>query len=153
MNYQTVFEITDKGYQWWFPTVGIVGTAVIFILRNVVRVPDSKRRIVRVALWFSLIWTMATFAVTFPEYYLLRKKYRAHQYSVVEGIVENFKPMPYEGHENETFTVNGMRFEYSDYAVSSGFNQTSSHGGPIKEGIQVRISHIGNVILRLEILK
>ena len=72
------------------------------------------------------------FAVTFPQYYQLRKKYRAQQYSVVEGIVENFKPMPYEGHENETFTVNGIRFEYSDYAVSPAFNQTSSHGGPIR---------------------
>src|SRR5436309_11988619 len=106
MNYQTIFEITDNGYQGWFPAVGIVGTAVIIILKNVVGVPDGKKRIVRVALWFSLIWTIATFAATFAEYYQLRKKYWAHQYSVVEGVVENFKPIPYEGHENESFKQN-----------------------------------------------
>ena len=63
--------------------------------------------------------------------------------------------MPYEGHATEHFVVNGVRFEYSDFEVTSGFNNTSSHGGPVRQGLYVRIHYIErnskNVILKLEI--
>jgi hypothetical protein len=65
--------------------------------------------------------------------------------------VRNFKPMPYAGHAEESFDVAGVPFRYSDYQVSVGFNNTASHGGPIREGLPVRISFVGNTILRLEI--
>jgi hypothetical protein len=35
--------------------------------------------------------------------------------------------------------------------VVCGFNNTSSHGGPIREGLPVRVSYVGNTILKLEI--
>ncbi len=31
------------------------------------------------------------------------------------------------------------------------FNNAASRGGPIREGLPVRISHIGNTILKLEV--
>ena len=79
---------------------------------------------------------------------------QTNRYSVIEGEVKNFVPMPYDGHANESFVVNGVRFEYSDYNLSSGgFNNTASHGGPIKAGLWVRIAYNHDVILRLEIRK
>jgi hypothetical protein len=43
----------------------------------------------------------------------------------------------------------------SDYKPSSGFNQTSSHGGPIRSGLQVRIYYVdpgsGPTITKLEL--
>ncbi|MBX9769509.1 MAG: hypothetical protein K2X47_19690 [Bdellovibrionales bacterium] len=53
----------------------------------------------------------------------------------------------------ESFMVSGVRFQYSDYVVTDGFNQTASHGGPISKGAYVRICYDpkGNHILRLEI--
>ncbi len=54
--------------------------------------------------------------------------------TVVEGRITNFVPMPYEGHADENFAVSGVQFSYSDYGVSDAFNNTSSHGGPIKAG-------------------
>ena len=32
---------------------------------------------------------------------------------IVEGYVENFEPMPYEGHAQESFDIEGVHFEYS----------------------------------------
>jgi len=61
--------------------------------------------------------------------------------------------MPYTGHQDETFTVNGVRFSYSDFGVTCGFNNSASHGGPIREGLQVRIHYVGNAILRLEVAR
>jgi hypothetical protein len=61
--------------------------------------------------------------------------------------------MPYAGHANEHFTVCGVPFSYSDYVVTEGFNRTSSHGGPMREGLWVRITYVGDIIARLEIAK
>src|SRR5262249_332614 len=60
-------------------------------------------------------------------------------------------PMPYAGHSDESFTVMGIRFTYSDYHISDGFNNTSSHGGPINKDLFVRICYDprDHVILRL----
>ena len=70
---------------------------------------------------------------------------------MVEGVVKNFRPMPYEGHQDECFSVQAQTFCYSDYVVTVGFNNSASHGGPIREGLRVRVSYIGNTIIRLEV--
>jgi len=73
---------------------------------------------------------------------------------VTEGVVENFHPMPVTGHDSEHFTVKGNYFSYSDFEVTGAFNNSSSHGGPIREGLNVRITYLPrenrNLILRIE---
>ena len=61
--------------------------------------------------------------------------------------------MPYYGHTPgiESFTVSGVPFSYSDYIPEAGFNQTSAHGGPIHQGLPVRIWYVGKEIVKLEI--
>ncbi|MBV9128726.1 MAG: hypothetical protein JO117_11650 [Verrucomicrobia bacterium] len=61
--------------------------------------------------------------------------------------------MPYTGHQMEWFVVDGRRFEYSDYVIVPGFNNTASHGGPIRQGLQVRVHYVGNNIARLEVAR
>ncbi|MGD1097093.1 MAG: hypothetical protein ABSB35_34545 [Bryobacteraceae bacterium] len=73
------------------------------------------------------------------------------QYSVVEGVVTDFHPMPYEGHHDECFSVATQRFCYSDYAVTPGFRNSASHGGPIRAGLRVCVAYSFGTILRLEI--
>jgi hypothetical protein len=91
------------------------------------------------------------FSTTFHEYTALRSAYRRSQFSVVEGRVTNFRPMPYDGHQDECFSVQSQTFCDSDYVVTPGFNNSASHGGPIHEGLPVRISYVGNTIVRLEV--
>lgn len=73
----------------------------------------------------------------------------------VEGLVEHFHPMPWSGHDTERFDVQGVPFAYSDYVINNGFNHTSSHGGPIREGLPVRITYLParphNLIIKLEV--
>jgi hypothetical protein len=61
--------------------------------------------------------------------------------------------MPYGGHGNESFSVRGVPFKYSDFVITGGFNNTASHGGPITRDAYVRICYdpSNNLILRLEI--
>jgi hypothetical protein len=81
--------------------------------------------------------------------------YQKGDYQVVEGIVTNFDPMPYEGHKSECFSVLDKRFCYSDYAIDPGFRNTASHGGPIRSGLKVRIAYKPttrrNMILRIDV--
>ncbi len=77
-------------------------------------------------------------------------------YLTLEGLTEDFEA-PQEGSNHfESFTVNGVKFRYSDYFITKGYHTTSKKGGPIdRNGLMVRIgyTHIDgeNVILKLEI--
>ena len=79
----------------------------------------------------------------------------AGDFHVAEGLVENFHPMPPSGHDTERFTVQGENFAYSDNIITGGFNNTSSHGGPMKSGLPVRITYfdgdVGRVIVKVEV--
>lgn len=84
--------------------------------------------------------------------------YNSGQYEVVEGYVENFVPMPYEGRGNkESFEINGVEFSYSDYESQQGYNNAKSHGGVVEgNGQHLKIGYIyynktyGNIIVYIE---
>lgn len=89
------------------------------------------------------------------EYFETRNIYNNKQYQTVAGMVENYHPMPSGGHDSEKFTVSGVEFEFSDFDVSDyGYNNAASHGGVIRQGLNVRIGYFNNgdknVILKLE---
>src|SRR5689334_21528282 len=100
---------------------------------------------------FACLWSGVAFSTTFREYVALHSAYGRSQFSVVEGRVTNFRPMPHEGHQPECFSVQSQTFCYSDYEVTAGFNNSTSHGGPIRDGLPVRVSYICKTIVRLEV--
>ena len=170
MPYNTVFEITQKPFEWWWSAFGLIFVAVgvIVILFGPHLNPWSswKQKGLRFAVkpqyvgWFFVIfassWTLLAFASTYSSYRESRDAYQRGRYSVVEGFVEDFHPMPYAGHQLECFKVQKERFCYSDYVVSPTFNQSVSHGGPMREGLPVRIAYyeddnFNGHILRLEV--
>jgi hypothetical protein len=164
MHFETAFDLVEVGYKsWWFPAFGLIfipiGIAFLFVpgLSRFISwrlLPNRWRRVSDwLSLGFALIWTFGTFILTFTEYIAARDALTSGRYSVAEGQVVGFKPMPYEGHGRESFTVAGKRFSYSDFEVMPGFNNTHSHGGPIDNGVYVRVTYSGNTILRLEIAR
>ena len=170
MPCETVFEITQKPFEWWWPAFGLIFAAIgVIFIKFGPKLDQSQNGKLfgltfaiepRLLGWIFVIfasgWTLIAFVLMYSSYGEYIGAYRTGKYSIVEGIVEDFHPMPYEGHQNECFGVNKERFCYSDYEVSPAFNQSASHGGPIRAGLPVRIAYyedenLQGHILRLEI--
>ena len=71
----------------------------------------------------------------------------------VEGVVESFTAYP--SGRAESFTVKDNSFKYSAYNITGGFNRSFARGGPIQEGLQVRLCYIGGsrggLIVKIEV--
>ena len=162
MQYQTVFDIATVGYKSWsFPAFGLLFIAIGAVLAaSRKRFPGWWSWNARASnvfafffLGFAVLWTLIALVSTYGEYLYLMTAVTNRNASVIEGIVINFTPMPISGHAMEKFCVSNACFEYSDFAIVGGFNNTSSHGGPIRGGLPVRVTYVGNSILKLEIAK
>ncbi|WP_295450449.1 hypothetical protein [uncultured Thiodictyon sp.] len=162
MDYRTVFDIADAGYKsGWFVSFGLIfvaaGTWLVATRKRLPggwgKHPTASNLFAFFFLGFAVLWTLGAFFSTYGAYSSLSQARRLHQVSIVEGLVTNFKPMPLTGHAMERFCVSDVCFEYSDYVVVAGFNTTTSHGGPIGEGLPVRISYVGNAIVKLGVAK
>lgn len=158
-GYTTVFDVTQAGFrQWKFSVIGLLLVAAGLAMRWLVRIgvmrpqyPWMMKCFPRVFVGFAIVWTLISFSATFADYQGAVSAMRNNRAKVIEGIVTQFRPMPYTGHAKESFVVEGIRFEYSDYTTTAGFNNTTSHGGPIREGLPVKIWYVGGRILRLDI--
>jgi hypothetical protein len=53
--------------------------------------------------------------------------------------------------KDECISVADSSFCYSDSNVTVGFHRTRALGGPMRNGLQVRISPIGDTIVRVEV--
>jgi len=165
VEYRVVFDIADAGYKSWpFPTFGLLFVAMgllMVVYRTNLPVLAAWRGHPRLAaafsyfvLGFAVLWTSLTFYSTYHEYLELAAARTSNEARIVEGVVTNFRPMPITGHAMESFCVNrGNCFDYSDNVITAGFNNTSSHGGPIREGLNVRVMFVGNSIVRLEVAR
>lgn len=158
-DYRIVFDVTNVGFKsWGFSAFGLIFVAIGVALPTIMKVqifgqqPAFKIKwFPRLFLGFAVIWTVATFSFTYFDYLRAIRAMRSNQAETVVGRVNRFKPMPFSGHAMESFAVNGVEFYYSDYAVTAGFNNTASHGGPIREGLPVKIWYLAGEILRLDV--
>jgi hypothetical protein len=155
-SYRVVFDITkdarpDNITQGRLVVLLVlVAGALLFVFRC--QLPSVLRAVfptLFVAL--GLLGVVALIFRNVPQPSELAAAYRAGKCEVIEGVVTQFHPMPATGHDVESFVVAGKHFRYSDYIHRAGFNQTSSHGGPIHEGARVRIEYLGEDIAKLEI--
>lgn len=161
MDYQVVFDITSAGYKSWsFDALGIIciviGGCGVAINRKLLRgernSPGTGKLPAFIVLGFAAVWTLFSFD-SYRDYRSLVAAVETGAARVAEGGVSNFTPMPVTGHAMEKFCVGDACFEYSDFVVTNGFNNTSSHGGPIRDGRPVRITYVGNSIVKLEVQK
>jgi len=162
MDYITVFESSNtplKGIGFVIPglIVSLVAAALIFRPNFFKTIGFARAARSPIFNWlvfmFAIAWTVIAGGVTISRSLAASEALKEGNCETVEGRVENFHPMPKGGHDTERFEVAGTRFSYSDFIMSSGFNNAASHGGPIREGLQVRICHQSGVILRLEIAR
>jgi hypothetical protein len=132
----------------------IVGSLFVLIGWSV-RTSGDKDAFVK-GLMFQLVGAigiLGAFAfgvVMYGEYRAARKALATHNYSVVEGTVSNFVPMPPGGHSTESFVVNGVHFAYGSGWGSTTFNSEWNKGF-IHNGVEVRVTYVDGDIIRVEV--
>ena len=107
---------------------------------------------------FILMISVLVAFSTVAEYKAVVGAYENGEYEIVEGYVENFDPMPGECQKDESFEINGVKFSYSDYRITFGYNNAKSHGGVIDgNGQHLKIGYVvdngENKIVYIEQLK
>jgi hypothetical protein len=155
-GYTTVFDVAQSGYrQWPFAAFGQIFVAVGLALPALIRIgifrkPPAwmQRWFPRVFLSFAILWTVVAFAGTFIDYRRAVDALQNGEAKVVEGPVAHYWQI---AQKSESFDVQGVRFWYSDGVITAGFNQTAVNGGPIHEGLPVKIWYWHGQILRLQI--
>lgn len=155
-EYVTVYQISKHSVDWSFAFLGgiplIVGVAIILgKARFKWRQPHKFFPIFLCG--FGALWLCTVSTTILRSEFQALEAYQDGNYRVVGGVVKDFHPMPYEGHQDECFSVQDKRFCYSDYEIAPGFRNTTSHGGAIRSGSPVRVAYSGDTILRLDIPK
>ena len=122
------------------------------------RRPPSKQSLRTssfVVMAFGVLWIFFAGTGIIGGWLTYRAALDAGEHELAEGIVEDFQPLARHADTPESFTVNGVYFSYSDYNISPAFKTSQSKGGPIREGLAVRISYLPhaqkNAILKVEI--
>lgn len=152
MAYRTVFEV---GFQWWIPLLGFIFASLFCLLGWGLRTSGDKGlfdkgltfQVVGVV---GILFAFAFLASLYVEYHAARKALATRDYSIVEGTVSNFIPMPPGGHSTESFVVSGIRFEYGSGWGSTTFNSEWNKGF-IHNGVEARITYVRNEIIRIEV--
>ena len=137
-------------------------TGTIFVKCRGEKYKDTVYEVVKVisafAFCFLLLVNGLSIINSIDRYKNIGKQYGLGNYKIVEGVVENFVPMPYEGHSEESFEINGVEFSYSDYKINGGYNNARSHFGVIEgDGQHLKIGYVyyksENIIVYIEQLE
>jgi hypothetical protein len=155
-GYRTVFDVAQSGYRHWaFAASGLIFVAIGFAMPGlfrlgIVRKPSAwmKKWLPRIFVIGASLWTVATFAGTFVDYRKAVDALHNGKAKVIEGHVDHYSQVPTK---SESFDVNSVNFSYSDNLIIAGFNHTAFHGGPIRQGLPVKIWYWNGQILRLQI--
>lgn len=150
-NYQPIFEIGFRSFPWV-----TVMDPLIFIAIGLLLVRFLKSRQIYVIMGVVMASLASLFflisLVTFiPEFVALRSAYVSGRSSIVEGTVENFRPAPALGPARESFSVRGVIFSYNALDDTPCFHNAPIHGGPIRDGLDVRIHYNEGCVQRVDI--
>jgi hypothetical protein len=153
MEWRIIFDVATRPFDWGPLQVSaaIFAGGCFVILQGKAR--QTGLGAILAGSFLILISLTAAGYVTTDWYFSRREELRDladKHYSVVEGPVKNFYPAYFEGRTEESFTVSGHTFRYSDRLFGTCFDQPSAHGGPIKAEMVVRVYFNDGCILRIE---
>ena len=161
MNYSVIYDSTRSNLWWWLTELPILvlGSAFIWLILRELRRSPKRPTKERLLLWVVLVpalfgglWSMGY------RYYVSRNFYRYYgSYATIEGVVKNYKAFRASSAAGEQFEVNGIRFGYVDSFQWKCFHKAAANGGPIHEGVPVRMSYatlnLTPCIVKLEVAK
>jgi len=155
--YRVVFDARNAGLPGWeFIAIGLFFVALLsFQGRTSTPNRALSPGIRKAALIVACLWTATATLVIVGK--ALRVRYRLNHgdYVVVEGVVSDFVPGDAGGHRYELWRVRTSAedhwYRYKRPFVTPGFRQTEPEGGPIHDGVRVRIADEDGLIARLEV--
>lgn len=125
---------------------------LIVVILIFIKIRKSSPKLVKLLPVFTIIGIISMSVTSInkgTEYRSLKKIVMNNEHLTVEGIVEDFTPLNATKLLPESFKVNGVEFSYFDENSSSAFHESALSGGPIKNGLPVRIFYYENKILGL----
>lgn len=136
----------------------VVLVAFVVILKNKWQeIPIVLKVLFSAAACFLFLVCILVYKFHWDMYTTVTDAYENGDYQTVEGYVENFHPMPPEGHDTESFDIDGVHFSYSDARVITGYHNAKVNGGVITgDGQHLKIGYIyynesyGNIIVYIE---
>lgn len=155
MGYHAVFDVTKVGLQWWIPALMFIFASMFVGVGQVLRTSGDKNYVLKGTIFqiiggAGVLGALTFFVAIYGEYRNARNAIVAHSYSVAEGVVSDFIPMPPGGHATESFVVNGVHFQYGSGWGSTTFNAEWNKGF-IHDGVEARITYVGTDIIRVEV--
>jgi hypothetical protein len=150
-NYQMVFELGLRSFPWArmlhpMPFI-VIGLLLFRFCRRRQIYPVMGIIVASLASLFFLF----SLVIFVPNFIKLRSAYVSGRTSVVEGVVENFRPAPALGPARESFSVRGVIFSYNVLDDTPCFHNAPLHGGPIRAGSNIRIHHNDGCIQRVDV--
>jgi hypothetical protein len=155
MEYRTVFDASQGGFQWWIPLLMAIFGALFFGIGWILRTSrdgdlPAKCRFFQTVGGVSILGSIVFFAFAYLEHHNAQRAFATKTYSVTEGVVSDFIPMPPGGHSTESFVVNSVHFEYGSGWGSTAFNSDWNKGF-IHNGVEARITYVGKDIIKVEV--
>lgn len=155
MHYELIFDFEQTAFVWSIPL--LIGGALVcialllFLCRD--QIPDTTDFTPKF-LGVSVVAAIAICAFAQRQFLWVADEVRAGRVAVVEGAVTSFNPKylrNLQDYNRERFCVGRHCFDYSENHIGPGFRQTARRGGPIRLGLPVRVTYVGEHIVKLEI--
>lgn len=153
MDYVTVFDIANADQHiWWFAVGAVAIISLVFLIAvSFLSMSRLRRRIFLGAmLAFDVLFGWSLWA-GYQEDSRLREARASGDFKIVEGKVESFDEQIDEDTKLERFSVAGISFSYDGRSITAAFHHIARNGGPVRAGAHLRISYVGDKIIKLEI--
>lgn len=162
--YHTIYDALSSGPDFSFAEFGLIFVAIgvgLVVARKWLagfwgwpfsRLSDEQRALLMtvfacIYLGFALFWTLSAATSTLHNYHKVKAALANGQASVVTGPVQHFHAwIPHQS--PASFIVASQQFEYWGMGPGEGFQ--SSRPLPIRDGDCVRITSVGDIIVRVE---
>ncbi len=175
MEYKTFFDVENLDFSWSQFNIRIILLVVSIVAYNIVKrkkqqpiSPPSYQKSItqqifspslqdtlKLAIAFFGFFLVFGIGISLYDMYKVKDAIKTGKVKIVTGKVSNYQleQNPSGKIGTESFYVEDIKFEYSDSETMYRFHQTSLNGGPVHEGMKVRIHYFGMppVILKLEL--
>ena len=150
-SYQTIFELGYSSFPWASVARPVVFVAIELLLAWLFRKKMFYFIFGGFVASMASIMLLTSMVVLVPHFVECHSAYVSGKSIVVDGVVENFHPAPAIGPAAESFTVRGILFSYNKLDYSPCFHNAPLRGGPIRDGLHVRIHYNDECIQRVEL--